>query len=121
MLEQHQNAKRSRSVRAYVVRLVIAVALPLLVFGAFLLVRSASNEQQAIATTVHERAEGAAADLDRELGNLQDLVLLIANSNYLLAADLDRPPPSTLAPLRNGVLGLVVRDTSGKTLLNTCT
>jgi signal transduction histidine kinase len=121
MLGRHQNSKRSRSVRAYVVRLVIAVALPLLVFGAFLLIRSASNEQQAIATTVHERAQGAAADLDRELRNLQDLVSLLASSNYLFVADLDRPPLSAVPPLRDRALGLVVRDLSGKMLLNTCT
>jgi hypothetical protein len=67
--------KRSRSVRAYVVRLVIAVTVPLLTFGGFLLIRSAHNEQQAIALTANERAEGAAADLDRELRHLQDLAL----------------------------------------------
>jgi ferritin-like protein len=65
--------KRSRSVRAYVIRLVVAVAVPLLAFEAFLLIRSADNEQRAIATTVQERAQGAAADLDRELRNLHDL------------------------------------------------
>jgi hypothetical protein len=64
-LGRHRKMKRSRSVRAYVVRLVVAVAVPLLVFGAFLLIRSADNEQRAIATIVQERAQGAAADLDR--------------------------------------------------------
>lgn len=43
--------RRGHSVRAYVVRLVVAVALPFLVFAAFLLIRSADNEQLAIATT----------------------------------------------------------------------
>jgi hypothetical protein len=52
--------------------LFVAVALPLLVFGAFLLVRSANNSSSAM--TIHERAQGAAAGLDRELRTLQDLV-----------------------------------------------
>jgi signal transduction histidine kinase len=112
--------KRSRSVRAYVVRLVVAVALPLLAFGAFLLMRSANNEQRAIATTVQERAQGAAADLDRELRNLKDLVSVLAASHYLIASDTAASRHHALAPLRDGTLGLVVRDLSGE-LLNTCT
>jgi hypothetical protein len=79
--------KRSRSVRTYVVRLVVAVTLPLLAFGAFLLVSSAHNEQKAIATTADERAQGAASDLDRELHNLQDLISIVATSNVIFNAD----------------------------------
>jgi signal transduction histidine kinase len=113
--------KRSRSVREYVVGLVVAVAVPLLVFGAFPLIRSAGNEQHAIATTVQERAQGAAADLDRELRNLQDLVSILASSHHLFVSNFSESPPYALSLLRDGALGLVVRDASGKTLLNTCT
>jgi len=76
--------KRSRSVRVHIVRLVVAVALPLFVFGALLLIRSADNEQRTIATTVRERAQGAAADLDRELRSLQDLISIVATSDFFL-------------------------------------
>jgi signal transduction histidine kinase len=112
--------KRSRSVRTYVVRLVVAVASPLLAFGAFLLILSAVDEQRAIATTVQERAQGLAADLDRELHNLQDLVSILANSHYLLASDVPLSRLYALGPVRDGALGLVIRDSSGE-LLNTCT
>jgi signal transduction histidine kinase len=112
--------KRSRSVRAYVVRLVVAVALPLLAFGAFLLILSAGNEQRAIATTVQERAEGVAADLDRELRNLQDHVSILAASHYLFAGDVALSRPYAFSPVRDGALGLVIRDLSGE-LSNTCT
>jgi signal transduction histidine kinase len=120
-LGQHRKMKRSRSVRAYVVRLVIAVAVPLLAFGAFLLIRSADNEGRAIATTVQERAQGVAADLDRELRNLHDLVSILAASHSVVASDLAALSRRyALWPLLDRGLGLVVRDLSGE-LLNTCT
>jgi signal transduction histidine kinase len=112
--------KRSRSVRAYVIRLVVAVAVPLLAFEAFLLIRSADNEQRAIATTVQERAQGAAADLDRELRNLHDLVAILAASQSLVASDVALSRRYAFSPLLDRGLGLVVRDLSGE-LLNTCT
>jgi hypothetical protein len=120
MLGRRRGMKRGRSVRAYVVRLVFAVALPLLAFGAFLLIRSADNEQHAIATTVHERAQGAAADLDRELRNLQDLVSILAATHHLFVGDSAASHPST-SLLKGSALGLVVRNLSGELLLNTCT
>jgi signal transduction histidine kinase len=112
--------KRSRSVRTYVVRLVIAVTLPLLAFGATLLARSAHNEQQAIATTAHERAQGAAADLDRELRNLQDIISIVATSGFILAADFAVSHAAANPLVKDRALGLIVRDLSGRTLFNSC-
>jgi signal transduction histidine kinase len=112
--------KRSRSVRAYVVHLVIATMLPLLAFGAFLLIRSAHNEQQAIATTADERAQGAAADLDRELRNLQDLIPILATSHYLLVGDFAVLHPGDTPLLKDGAVGVIVTDLSGHPLLDTC-
>jgi signal transduction histidine kinase len=121
MLGRRREMKRSCSVRAYVARLVIAVALPLLAFGAFLLIRSANNEQYAIATTVHERAQGAAADLDRELRNLQDLVFILAASHNIFVSDSAASHAYSTSLAKGSALGLVVRDLSGELLLNTCT
>jgi signal transduction histidine kinase len=105
----------------YVVRLVVAVAAPLLVFGAFLLVQAAHNEQRTIATTVHERAQGAAADLDRELRNLQDLVSILASSHHLFDGDVGASRDYAISLLRDPALGVAVRDPSGELLFDTCT
>src|SRR5262244_3749062 len=113
--------KRSRSLRAYVVHLVIAIILPLLGFGALLLVRSAYYEQQAIAATARERAQGTAADLDRELRNLQDLISILATSQYPFAGGSAMPHSDAASLLKSIALGLVVRTLSGQSLLNTCT
>ena len=120
MPRRRPKPRRSRSVRTYVVRLVVAVILPLLVFGAFLLVRSASNEQQAIATTADERAEGAAADLDRELRNLQNLISIVAVSSFISDADFTVSQHGHSRLLDDRALGIVVRDLSGQPLFNTC-
>jgi signal transduction histidine kinase len=120
MVGGRRKPRRSRSLRSYVVRLVLAVTLPLLAFGAFLLVRSAHNEQQAIATTAYERAEGAAADLDRELRNLQNLISIVAVSSFISDADFTLSPHAQSPPLDDRALGLVVRDLSGQLLFNTC-
>jgi signal transduction histidine kinase len=112
--------RRSHSVRVYVVRLVVAVALPLLLFGALLLVRSAHDEQRTLATTVQERAQGAAADLDRELRNLQDFVLILAGSDHLPVGDGAGSRPA-LSLLGDHKLGLAVRDLSGEPSFDTCT
>jgi len=113
--------RRGHSVRAYVVRLVVAVALPFLVFAAFLLIRSADNEQLAIATTAQERAEDAAADLEQELRHLQDLVSILANSDYLFVSDVAVSRHRATGLLRDLALGLAVRNLSGEPLFDTCT
>ena len=113
--------KRSRSVRVQVVHLVVAVTLPLLVFGALLLIRSAESEQRIIATTVQERAQGAAADLDRELRNLQDIVSIIASSHYLFGGDFAVSRRRPTNSRRGAALGLAVKDLSGEALFDTCT
>jgi signal transduction histidine kinase len=113
--------KRSHSVWAYVVHLIIAVISPLLAFGAFLIIRSAVKEQQAIVITAYERAQGAAADLDRELRNLQDLLSVLVTSHYLLAGDFVGFRRHAVPLFKAGDLGLVATDLSGQPLVNTCT
>src|SRR5690349_7089583 len=113
--------KRSRPVRVHVARLVVAVALPLFLFGALLLTHAADVGQRSIAATVRESAEGAAADLDRELGNLQDLVSILASSHHLFASDVAASRRHARSLLRDPALGIVVRDLSGEPLFDTCT
>jgi signal transduction histidine kinase len=97
------------------------VVLPLILFGAFLIIRSADSEQRIITTTIHERAQVAAADLDRELRNLQEIVSILAGSYYLLVGDAAMPRRHPTNMLKDPALGFVLRDLSGQPLLDTCT
>ena len=113
--------KRSRSIRAQIVRLVVAVILPFLVFGALSVIRSADSDQRTIATTVQERAQAAAADLDRELRNLNENVSILANVHYILVNDVALYPRYVTNLLKDPAVGFAVRDISGETLFDTCT
>ena len=68
------------SVRSRIVRLVVAVAAPLLALNALLLFRSAQNEQAAIADLAFDCAIGAAADLDRDLRALEDALVVLSSA-----------------------------------------
>src|SRR5215831_16623510 len=110
--------KRSRSARVHVARLVVAVALPLLLFGALLLIHSADNEQRIISTTARERAQAAAADLDRELRHLQDLVSILGGSHHRSVGDVTISRRHAMSLSRESDLGLSVRALSGEVLLD---
>jgi signal transduction histidine kinase len=71
--------RRSRvPIRSFVIRLALGVTAPMLVFAAFVLLRSAHEQQQAIAEMVLDRALNAQADLDRELRALQEPLVVLA-------------------------------------------
>src|SRR5271165_4497429 len=71
---------RAVSVRSRIVRLILAVAAPLLALNALLLFRSAQNEQAAIADLAFDCAIGAAADLDRDLRTLEDALAVLSSA-----------------------------------------
>jgi len=62
-----------------------------------------------------------AADLDRELRNLQDVVSILARSDYLFVNDITVSRHHAKSLLTDSALGLAVRDLSGETLFDTCT
>ena len=72
------NAAGGLSIRSFVIRLALCVTVPLLIFAAFVLVRSALQEQRAIAAAALGRALDAQADLDRELRALQEPLVVLA-------------------------------------------
>src|SRR5690242_20641313 len=69
------------SVRAHVIGLILVILTPLLAFSAFLVLRSAANEQDFMAATVRERTREAAAAIDHELGSLRTRLFMLAASH----------------------------------------
>lgn len=67
-----------RSVRTYLVGLIFGVLLPLLGFSAFLVMRSAEREQDAIAAAARNRTRIAATVIEDELGALRGRLFLLA-------------------------------------------
>jgi len=78
-----------RSVRTLMVSLILVVVTPLLLFSAYLVLRSAEHEQEIMASTVRERAQTASAAIDRELGALRARLFILAASAHLQTGDLE--------------------------------
>jgi signal transduction histidine kinase len=107
------------SVRAYVVGLILAVVAPLLMFSAFLVLRSAEHEQEIMASTVRERTGTAAATIDHELAALRSRLFILAASNNLLTGDLAAFHAEATAIGKQLGLTVVLSDAHGQQLVNT--
>ena len=70
---------RPLSVRSYVLGLILVVLIPLLGFGAYLVIRAAQHEQELLAATVRGRTREFARSLERELATLRSHLFIIAN------------------------------------------
>jgi two-component system sensor histidine kinase UhpB len=77
-----------RSVRTYVVGLIIGVLLPLLGFSGFLVIRSAEHEQDALALATRNRTRIATAAIGDELGVLRSRLFLLAGGLNPQTSDL---------------------------------
>lgn len=77
-----------RSVRTYLVSLVVGVLLPVLGFSGFLVIRSAQREQAALETAVRNRTSIAAAAIEDEIGALRGRLFVLAGGLSLQTSDL---------------------------------
>ncbi len=107
------------SVRTHVVGLILVIVAPLLAFSAFLVLRSASNEQNFMAATVRERSREAAATLDHELGSLRTRLFMLAASHTLQTGDLPTFRAQAIAAVQPDGMSLVLVDPSGQEVINT--
>ena len=111
--------RRGLSIRTYIALLVVGTVLPFLVFSGLLVDRSAAAEQELIARTVRNAAQGAAGDINRQLAGLQLLALALADSSLLQTGDLAAFHVQASELVRRQDLTAVLYDTAGQQLLNT--
>jgi signal transduction histidine kinase len=107
----------SPPVRAYVAILILAVTMPLLGFCAYLVLRSATHEQEVMGHMVQEQTRDAAAGIDRELAALRPRLFRLGSSQYLLHDDLERFQAQAEEMVGQDGLGVVLSDTQGRTIL----
>ena len=107
------------SVRVHVLGLILVILLPLLVFSAFLVIRSAEHEQQILAATVQDRTRAAARDIERELSNLRSQLFVIANAGVLEPGSFAELYARATTALGQRGLALVLSQPDGKEVLNT--
>ena len=107
------------SVRTHVVGLILVIFTPLLAFSAFLVLRSATHEQDFMAATVRQRTRQAAAAIDHELGSLRTRLLMLAASHSLQTGDLPAFRAQAVAAVIPDGLSLTLVDPNGQELINT--
>jgi signal transduction histidine kinase len=107
------------SIRTFIAVLVVGSVLPLLVFSGLLVHRSADDEQELIARTVRDVAQGAAGDINRQISGLQLLALALADPRLLQTGDLAAFHTHASELVRRQNLTAVLYDLAGQQLVNT--
>ena len=99
--------------------LILVVVTPLLLFSAFLVLRSAEHEQEIMASTVRERTQVASSAIDNEIGAMRARLFILAASANLQIGHLDafREQASDTA-LQMG-LAVILSDPTGQELVDT--
>jgi signal transduction histidine kinase len=108
-----------RSVRTYLVHLIVGALLPPLLFSGFLVIRSAEHEQDATAMSVRNRTRMAAAAIDDELSSLRGRLFLLAGRLSLQTSDLSEF--HTRAKEEFGDMAIVLSNAAGDEIVNTST
>lgn len=109
---------RSMPLRTHLLLLVLAITLPLLAFGGFLLNHLAKRDRLQDDERLHQTVASVAADIDRQLQAYAVSLRSLATSRYLDQGQLDEFHSQAQRAL-GGQLRLVLRDAEGKELLNT--
>src|SRR5580700_2814465 len=106
-----------RSVRTYLVGLIFGVLLPLLGFSAFLVIRSAEREQDAIAAAARNRTRIAATVIEDEIGALRGRLFVLAGGIGLQASDLKEFHDRARAAFRG--MTVILSTPTGEEIVNT--
>jgi two-component sensor histidine kinase len=107
------------SIGAYLVALVIVVALPLLAFVGFLVLQLEGQERENLGNETAEDAQLIARSVDRELQDMATTLRLLITSPELEAGDLMAFHKRTQRSLWSNSLYVILVDQDGQQRLNT--
>ena len=104
---------------AYLVALAAGVAVPLLIFVAYLMTELEANEREILANETAEDAQLIARAVDRELQDMATTLRILVTSPELKSGDLKAFHNRTQTSLRSNSLYVLVVDADGQQKLNT--
>jgi two-component sensor histidine kinase len=107
------------SIGVYLVALAAVVAVPLLVFVAFLMMELESNEREILSNETAEDAQLVARAIDRELQDMSTTLRILATSPELENGDLRSFHNRTQNSLRSNSVYVILVDRDGQQRLNT--
>ena len=110
---------RPVSVRSYLLGLILVVLVPLLGFGAYLVIRAAQHEQELLAETVRGRTREFARALERELANLRSHLFIVANVGTVEGEGFVNFYDRAHSDMERRGMTVILSDLSGNELLNT--
>jgi len=108
-----------RSVRGRLILLAAACTVPVLAFSIVLFINFANVEMDQAFQRVEERAQLLADDVDREISRKMTVADVLALSPHLVAGELAAFYPQALAVHQALGTHVMVRDATGRQLLNT--
>ena len=106
-------------IASYLVAVILAVALPLLIFCALLLWQLQSSERSALERRTTRDAVSLATNVGRELDDIAVTLRLMATFTELRTGDLQAFHARTQTALRTSERDLILVDADGRQLLNT--
>lgn len=107
------------SIGVYLVALAAVVALPLIAFVVFLMLRLEAQQREILNSNTEETARMIARSVDRELSDAATTLRLIASSPELWSGDLQAFHRRTELSLRGTSRYILLADSSGRQKLNT--
>jgi len=110
---------RPLSVRSYVLGLILVILIPLLGFGAYLVIRAAQHEQELLAETVRGRTREFARALERELATLRSHLFVIANVGTVEGEGFVSFYERAHSDMEQHGMTVILSDLSGNELMNT--
>lgn len=110
---------RPLSVRSYVLGVILVVLIPLLGFGAYLVLRAAQHEQKLLAETVRGRTREFARELERELATMRSHLFIIANVGTVEGEGIVNFYERAHSDMERHGMAMILSDLHGNELLNT--
>jgi two-component sensor histidine kinase len=107
------------SIGAYLVAIVLAVALPILALVALLLVQLENSERSALKRDTVQDAQVLARGIDRQLQDMSTTLRLLSTSPELEKDDLAAFHERTMTALGSNSVFVILVDAEGQQLLNT--
>ncbi|PWC58897.1 histidine kinase [Azospirillum sp. TSH7] len=114
----HPQPPRSRRLRTWLILLVTAVAVPLVLFSGFLLVRNVTAQVRETERLVRDRARLLAEDIDREVARLVAAAEVLATSESLAVGDFATFHRSAAAVRDRLGTNVVLRDLANQQIVN---
>lgn len=116
---QERGARQPLSVRTHILGLILVTLLPMLVFSAFLVIRSAEHEQVLLTASAQDRTRAVAREIEQEVAGLRSQLFILANTVEMEPGDFAQLYARAVNALAPRGLAMVLSTPDGRQLFDT--